>query len=48
MTQPHIDPKELVPAGIGMILGLGILAFLIVLALLLGLPMSITFGIPYQ
>ena len=48
MAQPQIDPKEFVPAGVGLVLGLGILVFFIALAAVLGLSMSINFGIPYQ
>ena len=48
MSQPQIDPKELIPAGMGVLLGLGLLAFMIALAAVLGLPMSVNFGIPYQ
>jgi hypothetical protein len=33
-----IDPKELVPAALGFVLGLGILAFFVVLTQVLGMP----------
>ena len=48
MSLPNIDPKELVPAGVGMLLGLCLIAFMIGLAAVLGLSMAINFGIPYQ
>jgi hypothetical protein len=48
MNQLPIDPKELIPAGIGFCIGLCILAFFIVLGLSIGLTASIDFGIPHQ
>lgn len=48
MTQTNIDPKEFVPAGVGVLIGLGLLLFFVALAAVLGLPMSINFGVPYQ
>ena len=42
------DPKELTPAVVGMLAGLGILAFLVVLGLALGMTPSILFGVPQQ
>lgn len=47
-TSPEFDPKEFVPAGVGFALGLGILAFLVVLGLVLGLSPALDFGVPYQ
>ncbi|MGE3171352.1 MAG: hypothetical protein AB7O97_01925 [Planctomycetota bacterium] len=46
MSEPLIDPKELVPAGMGFVVGLGILALLIGIGLALGLTPSLQFGIP--
>jgi hypothetical protein len=37
-SKPLIDPKELVPAGVGFFLGLGILVFFYLLATSLGMP----------
>ncbi len=48
MSQPPIDPKELMPVGVGFVLGLGIVAFFIVLGLTIGLSPSLDFGIPHQ
>lgn len=43
-----IDPKELVPAGVGFVLGCAIMAALVAIGLVLGCSPSIQFGIPYQ
>lgn len=48
MSLPPIDPKELVPAGIGFCIGLGIIVFFIVLGLSIGLTASIQLGVPHQ
>lgn len=37
-SKPLIDPKDLVPVGIGFVLGLCILAFFFVLTNTLGMP----------
>lgn len=37
-SKPLLDPKELVPAGIGFFLGLGILVFFYLLTTTLGMP----------
>lgn len=37
-SKPLIDPKELVPAGVGFFLGLGLLVFFYLLATTLGMP----------
>ncbi len=45
--QAPFDPKELiVPTAMGYVAGMGIVAVLIAIALVLHLPMSLTFGIP--
>lgn len=44
-----IDPKELVPAAFGFVLGIGILAFFVSLAMVLGLTLLVNHGnIPHQ
>ncbi|MBZ0150316.1 MAG: hypothetical protein K8J09_02205 [Planctomycetes bacterium] len=48
-SKPLIDPKDLVPAVQGFVLGLGLLAFFFVLALGLGLTTFVNYGdVPYQ
>lgn len=46
---PLIDPKELVPALLGLGLGLGMLCFFVLLAMSLGMPLLVNHGnIPMQ
>ena len=47
-TRPLLDPKELKPMFAGLLLGLGILAFFVVLGLAIGMSPSIDFGCPRQ
>ncbi|MBX3463494.1 MAG: hypothetical protein KF830_10000 [Planctomycetes bacterium] len=37
-SKPLLDPKELMPAALGLVLGFGILAFFVLLAISLGMP----------
>ncbi len=53
MSESHpqlpIDPKELVPAAVGFVAGLGILAFFVLLALAMGLTTIVNHAnIPMQ
>jgi hypothetical protein len=48
MADRPFDPQELQPLFAGLVLGAGIMALLVVLGLLIGLPASITFGCPHQ
>ena len=44
-----IDPKELVPAALGFVLGLGLLAFFVLLAMALDLQLLVNHAnIPHQ
>jgi hypothetical protein len=45
---PKIDLREFAPAGMGLAIGLGILAALVALGLAVGLTPSLQFGIPFQ
>lgn len=45
-TRPAIDPKELLPLAQGLGLGLCLLALLVLVAFVMGLSMSIDFGLP--
>jgi hypothetical protein len=46
---PLLDPKELVPAAGGFVLGIGIIVFFIGLAKVLGLALLVNHGnIPHQ
>lgn len=46
---PLIDPKELVPAALGVGVGIGILCFFVLLAMALGMPLLVNHGnIPMQ
>ena len=48
-TKPLVDPKELVPAGIGFVLGLGLLVFFYLLASTLSMPLfAETWALPRQ
>jgi hypothetical protein len=47
--KPAIDRKELMPAGVGLALGLGILVFFYLLATTLGMPLfAETWMLPRQ
>jgi hypothetical protein len=49
MSKPLIDPKELVPAAIGLVLGFCLIGFFAVLAQTLGLQLYVDYSnIPRQ
>lgn len=48
-SKPLLDPKELAPAGVGFVLGLGILVFFYLLASTLHMPLlAETWALPRQ
>lgn len=47
-STPLIDPKELLPAAVGFLVGLAIMAVFVLIGLALGLSPSLQFGLPHQ
>lgn len=48
-SKPAFDPKELLPLAIGLCLGVGLLVFFVLLAVVLGMPTIVEHGnIPYS